>query len=401
MVIKLNMWIYMGGDKNKDATDSDKPIVKRYPSNHVFTSVEDICEFDKEVWEVTKGLPIRTGSILRVPSESYSQWRMGLTEENREKLAEMADEFRKKDYKERERNPNIENVQKTSESISMRDSMARVIGHIVKEVMGALDKSKREFSICELATGRGHASSAIAAALWGDSKTSTLLKRTSFYLVDYSGKKLEDVRGQLETYSPKHIHLDFSNDDDFLKGTRERFDIVVSLCHFHKKPFLQDTLKGIHDILTDKGVLVSGDWHSRLCNHPSDIYHLLEMMGAEAARLNLFRDLFGRFLEPSSYPDLEPGEIMAVTDHQEHWVDVHYDILQSRSTMVEGTRMYVLGAFDTTRKRIEKLEKADLITDPEKIRRAFPKASLTDNPMRMVKASDRASVIMAMKKRSK
>jgi SAM-dependent methyltransferase len=390
----------MGGDEIRDATDN-KLIVERHPSTHVFTSIEDICEFDRMVWEATRELPIRTGSILRVPSEAYGRWRVGLTDKNREELAEMADEFRRKDYRERERDPRIENVQKTSESLSMRDSMARVIGHLVKEVMGALNKPKREFTICDLAAGRGYASSAIAAALWADSGTSSLLEKTSFYLVDYSGKKLENVRRQLETYSPKRINLHISNDDDFLNSTRERFDIVVSLCHFHKKPFLLDTLNGINGILMDKGVLVSGDWHSMLCDQPYYVYNLLERLGVESARLKHFRDLFGRFLDPGSYPELLPEEIMAVTDHQDHWVDVHYDILQSKTTLAEGARMYILGGFDTTRKRVEKLEEAKLITDPEKIRKAFPKANLTDNPMRMVKASDRASVIMAMKKRSK
>lgn len=380
--------------------DGTAEFFRTRPAVETFTDFNDICEFDKNTWEVLKDLPIRTGSLLRVPSEYYEYWRIRITEENRQQLIDEHNRFREQDYQERERDTDISGREKTSLSISMRDSMTRFMAVITKELMQASDDGKREFNILDLATGAGQTVSAIASALWIDLTTRELLERTSFHLVDYSGRKLDRAEEELRSYGPNRIEVYKKRDDIFLDITPERFDIVLSLCHFHKKPFLQDTLERVYKVLAKKGVLISGDWHSTLCNHPIYILQLLERMGIDAWRVNLFRDLFNEFLDPTSYPNMSYEEIRAVADHQDYWAELSYDIYAD-GVMPMKSRHYVLGAFDTTKKRVEKLEHVGLVTDPDTIRKAFKNARLPNNPQKMICGSDRASVIMAMKKGAK
>src|SRR4030095_7279248 len=104
----------------------------------------------------------RTGSVFRVPSEHYLNWGIDLTDEKRDRVKELGEEFRLKDYDEKQRRPDIEAVEKTPFSVAMRQSMARVVAVVVKEFILAMDDGKREFSLCDLACGRGKTSTAIA-----------------------------------------------------------------------------------------------------------------------------------------------------------------------------------------------------------------------------------------------
>jgi SAM-dependent methyltransferase len=361
--------------------------------------MSDINAFDEEFWRVTKGLPIRTGSILRVPGPYYSNWGIEVTDENREQIIEKYDFYRQKDYKEKEGNKGIEALERTPLSIGIRTSMRRTIVHIAKEIMKMLDDGKREFRICDLAASNGGTVSGLATALWSDRQTQNMLRRTSFYLVDYSGSKLEDARAELEAFRPGLIDTHMGKDELFLEKTiektREKFDIVLSLCHLHKKPFLEGVLGQVHKVLEKNGLFLSGDWHSSLCNHPAYTYELLQRMAIDRKRLEMFRELLHDFMDPISEPDTMHEELRGRAEHQEYWAGRHQQILAERA-LKEG-RHYFLGAFDTTRARVDSLEKASLTVDPDKIKKAFPKAGLPQTPMRMMHKTDRASVIMAMK----
>ncbi len=368
------------------------------PKSGLLTALDDIIELDRALWEVTKGLPIRTGSILRVSAEDLHRWRVGVTEENRAELARLSEAFRLKDNAERERNPALENIERTSFSQSMRSSMARVIAFVIKELVAGSDDGKREYDICDLACGRGRVATAIATALRSDNRTRGVFDRVVFHMVDYSSQKLHKARIGVMPFDPKAVRLHAMSDEEFLAENKDAMDFVVSMCHFHKSPF-SDTLRGAAGALKENGVLVSGDWHSLLSSHPALVYQLFESMRVETRRLDLFKSLMGDALSPDSMPDMSMEELRAVADHQGHWNEVYHDLLQGAAKSAREPRFYVLGAFDTTRRRVEKLEEAGLITDGKRISAAFPKAKLPPQPKRMIKDSDRASVVMGLKGR--
>ena len=365
------------GDEN-DSLPGIDTAERRHRSTPRHSSIDEIREFDARFCEITKGLPIRTGSISRVPSDAYSRWGIEVTPENRTALAEMAEAFRRKDYEDRRLYGPTSQYEDTPFTNSTKTNLARVIGKVVMEIMKSLDDGARSFKICDLAPGRGRASTAIATALRGDRSTWGILSRTTFNLVDYSDIFLPNARASLEHFQPEGVRAHSIKDEDFLVENGDQFDVVVSLCHFHKKPF-PDVYGKVFSALREGGVLVSGDWHSSICNHPSNIYHLFEKMRIETRRLDMFGSLMGDLLDPVSCPHMTMDQLKSIDDHQIHWADVYDQIIHSPAQVVQP-RIYVLGAFDTTLARQQKLENAGFKTDPDTIAKAFPRARLPALP---------------------
>lgn len=384
----------MGNNPIRRDSDDRVWIYQMHDPGHVFTDFDEIKALDRDFWEITKDLPVRTGSLFRIRSDALKNWRIGVTDENRERIKAKADEFRVRDYQEAQRDKSIEGMESTTETELMHASMVRAMVHLAKEIMIQLDDGEREFHVCELAAAFGKTSLSLAASLVGDSIGTSILERTHFHLVDYSAARLEYAREKLLQVSPASIKLAPENDDRFLRSTTTSFDIVFSHCHLHKKTFVGDTIRSVEARLVDNGVFISSDWHSALSDHPFMVYELLQRIGVDNRRLRLFQTMFSRFMRPVK--DLEPDEQKALAEHQQYWVHVHDEI--RGSAVASKSRHYVLGAFDTTKQRLATIKDSGLITDIDKIRKAFPAARLHQNPANMRRNSDMASVIMAMKK---
>ncbi|MFH0884818.1 MAG: class I SAM-dependent methyltransferase, partial [Candidatus Micrarchaeota archaeon] len=317
--------------------DGQAMLYTQHPARHIFTDFNEIVRFDREFWEITKGLPVRTGSLMRLSSDSFSRWRIGLTEENRQMIKDKGDEFRIKDYCEMEKDSSIESMEATIWSTMMRNSMVRVIVHFAKEILSALDDGKREFNVCELASGYGNNSVSLAAAFLAQG-LNDILARTNFLLVDYSAEKLKRAKEKLQPYQPASIITASVNDEEFLSSTDVRFDAILSVCHMHKRPFLGDLLEKAHGTLKKKGVIISGDWHSSLSDHPALLFQLLQRMGTDARKLRLFQEMLNDFMNPTTYPKMSPEEFRAVAHHQAYWASVYNEILSSPSAMAMKSR---------------------------------------------------------------
>ncbi len=382
-----------------DCSPCPVKIHKRFDSSEpaLLTSIDDIERFDMEYWEVTKGLPFRTGSILRVPSASYRRWGIEITDENRKELSQLADWFREKDYVEREQNREIEKIEKSSHSVSIRARMAKFIGDMTKEILRSVDDGKQEIRICNLGASTGQVAVAVAAALNRDSRTSEMLERTTFHLVDYSGRKLDIAKKNLEMYRPGQIRQHAVRDNEFFNESALEFDAVVCLGHLHKKPFL-DVLSKIHKALVQKGVVVSGDWHSSLCDEPFFMYQMLEMMGTERRRLDMFRELMGSLLSPSKVAGLCDEEKAAVREHQLMWLKLINESRDRLAKMPTEPRFYIGGAFRTTKTTLREFEEHGFDVDYGAIRKAFPNINTHAVPKPMIRGTDRATVMIGLKR---
>jgi SAM-dependent methyltransferase len=374
-------------------------INRRFESSEpkLLTSIDDIERFDMEYWEITKGLPFRTGSILRAPSTAYPRWGIQITDENRSELSRMADWFREKDVVEREQNQELEKIEKSSQSTSIRARMAKMIGDMTKEVLRSVDEGKREIRICNLGASTGQVAVAVAAALSRDSRTAGILERATFHLVDYSGRKLDIAKKGLEMYKPGQIRQHPMRDSEFFNESSLEFDAVVCLGHLHKKPFL-NVLTKIHKSLVEKGVLVSGDWHSSLCDEPSFMYRLLEMMGTEKRRLDIFRELMGSLLNPTAASGLCDEEKEAVRQHQLMWIRLITESRDRLAKMPRDPRLYIGGAFRTTKTTMREFKEHGFEVDYGAIRKAFPKMNTHAVPKPMIRGTDRATVMIGLRR---
>jgi hypothetical protein len=164
---------------------------------------------------------------------------------------------------------------------------------------------------------------------------------------------------------------------------------------------LVDFLKKTELVLAERGALLVGDWHSPLCSHPYHIQQLLTNIGIDPQRQDQFREIMQERLS-ANRDKLHDEEMSAMMDHMLHWKNIYRKV--SRGTLTIKPRVYVNGAYDTSRRRIEKLDEAGFSVDLEKIRMAFPKAKLPSftkpgvAAKRLVRGSDAAVVMAAIKK---
>jgi len=384
------------GDSSEDTSVKTK---RPKEQGGLLSSVEEIKEFDKEFWEVTKGLPIRSGSLLKVPSSSYHRFGIKLTPENRPDLISASERFYRRDIEEnleREMLHQTEETEETKQKREVERKMSWVIGDSVRETMHSLDDGTRKFRIVEI--GMREISSAIAGELYMHQETRALLDRVEFHLVDWSPTALLEARTMLHRLygldAQNHDFLDFG--DFLLKSADREFDFIVSVGSFHHKS-TPDFLLEIKRCLKDDGILLSGEWYSALWHHPYTLYKLLEVMGTDERRLSMFASLFGELLSPSPGWVARQEEVKAISEHTDYWLKIQSELNAMGSS--GRPRLYMLKANLTSREYSENLRSAGFETDLEKIKTAFPKATISDLPRSMLKGSDFAVVTAAIKRR--
>jgi len=391
-----------GGDGISSSTNGN--------SSPPATSITEIEKLNNDLIKVTKHHPICIGAVYKVDSQSYPNWGFEATKENMAELMRTAGCYYRKDYSERRRNGSIEQMLKTDFKVTHERRMAEFIAVTVREMMRSMDDGTRQFHICDIPAREGNLSVAIAHALRRDNETEKILSRTVFHLVDISGHKLDKAEDNLSQFSGTSEKCITEDEVLFKQLDPGTFDIIVTLGHLHHKPFLVQYLTEMNPMLKDDGALVIADWHSPLCTHPAHILSLLQNIGLEPYRLDMFREIMGNQLA-SGRIQLEDDEANSLNNHIMHWKSIMRKLMESSCRVGEssrrvGPRLYINAAYDTSRQRQKKLADAGFSLDLADIRKAFSKAHL---PMfsctgsnsaikRLVAGSDSATVMVGVKK---
>ncbi len=367
----------------------------------LITSIQDIMDFDAKLWEITRGLPIRTGSILKVPASFYSRFGIEITPDNRARLKEMSENFYAQDIEERLKRERLRQGTGLPE-IKFRsetgNKMSWLVAEIVREMMRTIDDGTRRFRICDIGCRKGETASAIAGELYRHHEVRDMLGRVELHLVDWSPIGLFNARQNIKDLYGievhKHEYIDF---EQFLRGREDgSFDFIVSVAGFERKAF-PDYMQEIRRVLADSGALVSGGWHSAQWHHPYNLYRLLQAMGTEEARLGALTRLFAKLLSPTQDWNPFPEESQALKDHFDYWLKVHEEV---KSQGILGRpRVYMLRANKTSREHMQDLASAGFTTSMDDIRRAFKGATLpAELPKRILSGTDFAAVTAAIKK---
>jgi hypothetical protein len=388
------------GDGTSESTQVTLPYDKNTGQVRLITSLNEIVEFDRKLREITEGLPrpVRLGSILRLPEIAYQNWGIGITDGNRSQLAALASSFYLMDAEEsrigRFDNDDLHWLKKDLAS-GTQESMATFISRFVREAMLSMDDGSRTFRIANVASGRGRLCSAVVTALQDDPDSEKLLERTEFHLVD-SSEKLARAENNLRGLGIRTVSHTMT-DGPFLSQSGEEFDFVLALSHLHRKPFLAGYLSRVHSRLSEGGLLISGDWHSTLCHTPSYVYELLERLGLENNRLNLFDELMGPLMrEKPQSRDFD--ETFAISDHLNYWHNLYWEL--GKRSYDGGMKVRILGAFVSTKQLAKQMEDAGFTTDHAQIRKAFPRAKLPSQlPLQVRNGSDTAALSVGLKRR--
>ncbi len=382
-------------------TDNKTPVRPSSPPNGIaidfdpVSSIEDIQRLDQEFWEVTKGLTVRTGSVLRVPSSHYKDWGIKITDENRDELKKISQGYRKKDAREKEDDGKIERIERTATNLQHKERMTIDIAKGVVEAMRSM-MDHEEINIAVIPSSRGSLADMIYYGMLTDDELKTRMDRVKLHLVDLSQKKLADTPAKmLDSVDTRTYPID---DEMFLKfAGKEKFDIVASLCHFSKKSFKTEYFELLSGSIRSGGALVSGDWHSIFANRPLYTFELLQAMNVDRKRLEKMRDIFGKLLGLNTQTSLMIDEMNSLAHHGAHWIEVWRKMPEIEARSARPPRVYFLGAYDTSRERRAALTQCGFSLDADDIRRAFPRSMI--NPTRkMMRDVDRAAVHFALKK---
>jgi hypothetical protein len=146
-------------------------------------------------------------------------------------------------------------------------------------------------------------------------------------------------------------------------------------------------------VLKDDGVLLIGDRHSAMFDHPIHTETLLKVIGAEDRTIRSFRKHFGeRRMAPDPYVRITEEECTAISDHIEYWKQI-VEILRSKYEN-PMQKVAFFEANDTSMARRQKLEEAGFDLQPDDNRKAF----LRSLPKKVIRGSDFAVVMGAVKK---
>lgn len=372
-----------------------------YRDTHMtlLSDIDEITEFDRAFCKISNelGLPVRTGSLLRVSEEAYDKWDIRTTPENREALWRASECSYLTDVKDQMDHPDIDIVLKTERRMDIERGMSRLMAALTKTFLIALGERRDRLSVCDIPARDGKLSCAIASQI--RYKAESFFDRTEFHLVDCASPKLAVAQESMKLRMPaERIHTYCNDNARFVDEMQNaKFDIIVSLSHLHHKSFLTDYLRKLHGMLADDGVLIIGDWHSAIFHHPDNTKRLLRRIGANERKLDELNSHFGpELMAPDRNVKLRPDECAAIEEHFDYWEGVADKV--RRSSVLSRMRIHFLEAHDTSKARRMKLDEAGFTTDLDRIRAAFPGTKLEKLPRKVIPGSDFAVVMVAMKR---
>ena len=380
----------------------------------LLTSQAELIQFNDQLGQIFGKtlISMHPGNIFAVDSLGYPGWGIGLTPENSRWLEELSIESNKIYLRNGlgQLSPFVSFLIPQSRK-AVEERLTATIGSIVADILLSLDDGSRTFNLCDLGARKGKASLAVVSALNNTIRertgNPTLLKRTTFILVDLSIAKLENARSQLELHGVQCI-LKPETDESFIAERRDRsVDLIYSNLFLHHKSFLTDFLIRLKRTLADDGALVVGDWHSMLWQRPVLVYRLLQMLGSDPSVLDEFRALTRIDLSQDPLQGATPPEILAVEDHMNYLIELVQNLHtpQALAAFSSGEpRAPIIKGYDTSSQRTGKLNNAGFVTYMEQIYRAFSKLKkvlpyFASRSPRSTLPADSAVVLAAIKRR--
>ncbi len=370
------------------------------PDKNVEYDVTEIDLLDRKSWKVTSDLAIHSGSILKVSDLGYPQWGIGLNEDNRDRLKELAAEYYNKDGLQA---MSVSQFTTTDFRRSHEEWMRNIIASVANRILCilALKKKNAVLNVLDIGAGEGSLTAAIFGKIF-HSEASGVLPRIRWYLLDRSPEYLRIAKQKLnKLYGIRGDSLvDIGSDDEnYLRTQNIRFDLVVSISHFHHKSFA-DWFSLLHERMSDDGFLFIGDWYSPLFHHPYGVYKLLLKLEASDELLAEFSRLFDIDTGREFFSRFNASEIDASERHMQHWINIYDSVVKMRRKGLEVPRIFFLEAHETSNQRKQKLQDAGFCVDWEAINKAFKSrhgVSLGSFTSRLIRNSDFARVLAATK----
>lgn len=269
-------------------------------------------------------LPVRLGSVLRVPSYAYHKWGIKGSEQALRRESERGYEVEWLGLDGKGGSPQqmkyvVQAITSTglgNYSQMLRDKGAEVVSFLVREVF-------RGKQVRYLETGAGVSTETVIKKLVDDGVD---LERVFFTLVEPGSGRIEATAAKLEsTYRltrDKKFKVINARDLDIPQYIEEGSqDIALAVAAHHHHAFLDEPTKAAAYALSPGGVFVTSDWHNSLWEDPARVYHYLQQSFEWETKEGDLREFAQRFLQgvTAGYSPSDPLNDASNEDIRKFW----------------------------------------------------------------------------------
>jgi SAM-dependent methyltransferase len=222
-------------------------------------------------------MPVRLGSPLRTPHYAWPRWGISFQRQiEREALIAASEQCYRSEWDQTTQTGH-EEIAAAAKEAGLGDANAR-LNAAIGAAVAALAKpaGKTGLRILDLGAGAGATSLAVLEALRRAPRPIDLT------LVDPAMKALDNAACALAGFRLVQ-QLEFKavpeTDRQFLShAAPASFDLIVSVAAIHHHADILPILAGCFRCLRPGGILVLGDWHNSMWEHPRRVLDLLERM---------------------------------------------------------------------------------------------------------------------------
>ncbi len=257
-------------------------------------------------------MPLRLGSVLRVPSYAYGAW--GIRGDDAE-LRKLSDEAYRVEW-ESGSPMQMQYVTDATARAGYGDFPQMLRNASANAIRGIVSGKKGKIKILDV--GAGKSTVTIFDGIGKNDKN-----RVAIYMLEPSAERLENAVAELNKRGLKSGRDYFAiNGTDMeipQKFVPSTMDIVSYVATLHHHAFLDTPLSYVYDITKPNGHLVVADWHNPMWEHPNRVYNFLRKLDWDTKKSDLrnFVQAYPKAAEEA--PLLEGAELVAYEMIQRFW----------------------------------------------------------------------------------
>ena len=241
-------------------------------------------------------MPVSLGSPLRAPSYAWKAWGVEWnTEEDYWGLVALSEAAYKQEW-EMTGSAGHDDISTAAENAGLGNANQRLNEAVARIVAVEAAARGHPLRLLDIGAGSGDTTLSILKAIKD--------RDGLFYtLVDPAERALGEARSRLRKTglsSGRHFELHCASDIETTTVLDSgSFDIIVAVASLHHHSDIHEPIGALSGLLAPGGLLVVGDWHNTVWEHPSRVLELLKRLhwAGKADDLDDFVDLYPNALE--------------------------------------------------------------------------------------------------------
>jgi SAM-dependent methyltransferase len=351
-------------------------------------SIAEIEDKDALLEDITKGLPMSSGSLMRLAEQNIVKL-LGAEPEDWDEVERRSKDSYFGEFTDQRVFLAIETAIRNAELVgnsALNEILAlNVVGAVLDMHRKYGFSKQNKCNLCDVGGGNGETTRAILQYMNMSTETRGVARYCKFHVNDPSERIREAERKirstPLNLQKSRNYFIDEDTfEESFLRTCNNFYHIVYSTAVFHH--FTRPTyLPLINQKMKDDGYFVSADWFTHVWGHPAYIIAILQELGASNSKINRFRTEFNAGAK--TWVDIN-SRLKSVDEQQANreMIDFVVKLGREMGKLPEDIRLPFFEAHETLSERLEKMKHSNFdIDDLKKTHRSriiqvFPKSSI-------------------------